>query len=799
MKISTFITQPCVEFHDDQYETEPDYIQCLARVVRAYTSDDIGRDDTAIPLAIRISALNPHIPDEPEEEITELRSIYNEEGRPYLRHAAAIIPATNGAFWAVYPFSSGLATEVDEYQEDYARSVWYFPPNATKETDGIPIGRYEDGWVIPDPRDYTKDTAYPDPARVAPLDSLRKSHPSGASYTNVRVPIEYDSGILEELHFRSTGSFSDDLRDFLHQFVPWESPIPGEKLCVDVLVCCGGYYWDRVADEKTPRFRLSNTLRLFVPTTSFVKEFSIPDEKEVTTTADSDARLAQTIATPMRMRSYKWAGYHLGSTVIALKSRPGNIVVGGGCVVSEQYSEKEPKSRKWFKRDEGPLKDIMYPGHMIPLQVHVNAYTRKEGDYVTHKVYRLVCDVSTKRRYLFGEEENPPINICTKELLKAGETVFLRRNYAPILYPTILEVGNEIITYGGDFFKFDVPPEVQETYKWPEKTKEHPIIGLNHFFHCMINENESDRVFNVPLLSCQYARIRVRYHHKALIWKPLNIGGAHGIAEGAVPIPYPDDGKIVLVGGAETEGAAVCGGYQVCGNDGEKYPNTLSPFDKIRVNTDNAYPATSIRNIPLYSKIIPVLSTKTEFAAFELGMDTLKYDCLHSPAIQLGSSDYFVLPHSVMKYEYPPEYSTNATLIRRRKTRSLTPEELKGDDVKALWDAYARMFVSEVVGMPVRCKNQYRDEDSPYHYQVSHPVRGSIGAITVEENKEYWIYDLGYGMEPAKYYHIEIVTTAKSLLPHDGRSGSTRLDAGVSTLVFNKTLPYPGKWDGGEK
>lgn len=797
MKISSFITQPCVEFHDDQYETDPDYIQCLARVVRSYTSDDIDRDDTAIPLAIRISALNPHIPDEPDEEIPELRSIYNEERRPYLRHAAAIIPATNGAFWAVYPFSSGLTTADDEYQEDYARSVWYFPPNATKESDGIPIGRYEYGWIIPDPKEYKADTKH-EPARVAPLDSLRKSHPSGASYTNVRVPIEYDTGVLEGLHFQSTGKFSDDLRNFLQQFVPWEPLIPGEKLCVDVLVCCGGYYWDRFANDKKQRFQLSNTLRLFVPTTSFVKEFSIVDQKEIAITADSEARLAQTIATPMKMQNEQ-AGYHLGSTVIALKSKPGTIVIGGGCVVSKQYSTTDPKGRSWFQRDKESLKDIMYPGHVIPLRVRLSAYDIKEDEFITYKVYRLVCDVNPRRRLLFGGTKNPPINICSTELLKNSNTLSLHRNYAPILYPTILEVGNEIVTYGGDFFRFDVPPELSETYHWPAKMANSPILGLNHFFHCMINENESDHAFNVPLLSCQYARIRLKYPNDAFVWKPLNIGGAHGIADGAVPIPYPDDGKIVLVGGAETDAAAVCGGYQVCGIDGGKYPNRLSSFDEIRVNTDNEYPAYSILNIPLYSKIIPVKTPKTGYAAFELGMDTLKYDCLHSPAVQLGSSDYFVLPHSVMKYEYPPEYSTNATLIRRRKTRSLTPEELKGDDVKALWDAYARMFVSEVVGMPVRCKTQYRDEDSPYHYQVSHPVRGSIGAITVEENKEYWIYDLGIGTEPAKYYHIEIVTTAKSLLPHDGRSGSTRLDAGVTTLVFNNTLPYPGKWDGGEK
>lgn len=796
MKISPFITQPCVEFHDDQYETDPDYIQCLARVVRSYSSDDIDHDDTAIPLAIRVSAQNPHIPDEPEEEISELRSIYDERGRSYLRHAAAIIPATNGAFWAVYPFSSGLTTEDDEDQVNYAHSVWYYPPNATKESDGIPIGSYEDGWVIPVPSDYVVDTT--EPARVAPLDSLRKSHPSGASYTNVRVPIEYDSGVLEGLRFQSTGKFSDDLRNFLQQFVPWEPLIPGEKLCVDVLVCCGGYYWDRFADDKKPRFQLSNTLRLFVPTTSFVTEFSTIDGKEIATAADSEARLAQTIATPMKMQNEQ-AGYHLGSTVIALKSKPGIIVIGGGCVVSRQYSKDNPKDRSWFKRDVKKLRDIMYPGHVIPLRAHVNAYERREGKYLTHKVYRLVCDVNPRRRLLFGEAENPPINICSKELFKDDKTVYLHRNYAPVLYPTILEVGNEIITYGGDFFRYRHPPELPDEFEWPAKNVKSPILGLNHFFHCMLYENETDHAFNVPLLSCQYARIRLKYPTSAFVWKPLNIGGAHGIAEGAVPIPYPDDGKIVLVGGAETNAAAECGGYQVCGKNGDKYPNTLRSFDEVRVNADTRYTAKSIRNIPLYSKIIPVKSPKTGYAAFELGMDTLKYDCLHSPAVQLGSSDYFVLPHSGMQYEYPPAYSTNATLIRRRKTRSLTPEELRGDDVKALWDAYARMFVSEVVGMPVRCKNQYRDEDSPYHYQVSHPVRGSIGAITVEENKEYWIFDLGYGKEPARYYHIKIVTTAKSLLPHDGRSGSTRLDAGVSTLVFNNTLPYPGEWDGGKK
>lgn len=796
MKISTYITQPCVEFHDDLYETDPDYIQCLARVVRTYTADTIDRDDTTIPLAIRVSATNPHNPDEPEEETTELRSIYTEDGRSYLRHAAAIIPATNGAFWAVYPFSSGLARKTDEDQEDYARSVWYYPPNATKESDGIHVGNFEEGWVITDPRDFTADTD--EPARVAPLDSLRTSHPSGASYTNVRVPLEYDYYVLEDLHFQSTGRFSDDLRDFLQQFVPWERLVPGEKLCVDVLVCCAGYYWDRDPNKKTPQFRLSNTLRFFVPSTSFVKEFALTGQ-ELTTSMDSEARLAQTIVTPKIMVAEYKGGFHLGSTVCALKSRPGTLVVGGGCVVSAQYSTKNPDSRKWFKRDDEPIKDILYPAYMFPLRAHVHAYERKVGGNLTHKVYRVVCDTKRPHRYLHGKVENPPINICSTDLLKDSETVSLHRNYAPILYPTIMEVGKEIITYGGDFFRHEPPPERPEPREWPPESSDGPILGPNHFLHCMIMEHEKDHAFNVPLLSCQYARIRLRYPDEALIWKPLNIGGAHGIAEGAVPIPYPDDGKIVLVGGAESTSASLCGGYQVCGKQGEKYPHSLYDFDKIRVSVDEPYPPVSIRNIPLYSKIIPVLSTEKKFAAFELGMDTLKYDCLYSPAVQLGSSDYFVLPHSVMKYEYPPDYFTNATLIRRRKTRSLPPAELKGDLLLAQWDAYARMFVSEVVGMPVRCKDQYRDEDSPYHYQVSHPVRGSIGSITVVENKEYWIYDLGYGTEPAKYYHIEIVTTAKSLLPHDGRSGSTQIDAGVSTLMFNKTLPYPGEWDGGKK
>lgn len=794
MKIASYITQPGVEFREDQYETEPDYIQCLAHVVRSPTSGTIDHTDTTIPLAIRVSARNPHIPDEEEEELTELRSIYKDEERKYLRHAAAIIPATNGAFWAVYPFSRGLSKTDNGSYDDCARSVWYYPPNATKESDGIHVGTLEDGWVRPRPEKYDVDKD--EPARVAPYESLQGSHPSGASYTNVRIVITYSAGALEDLHFQSTGRFSDDVNEFLRQFVPWERAVPGEKTSVDVLVCCGGYYWDRGDDGKTPVFRLSNTLRLFVPSTSFVSDSTLTEQKNAFT-LDSEAQLAQTIFTAYMFTPESRTGFPLGSSVIALKSRPSTIVVCGGCRVTWQYSKDSPDERYWFTRDTAELRDSTYPAVMIRLAAHVTKYTTTSEVGPTHTVYRLVVEMRGKHWKLYGRKENTAINICTDRMLDNDREVSLERNWAPVLYPTLLEVGSRLISYGGDFYSV-TSPRADITVAWPTESQTSPILGPNHFYHCMMHEREKNHAFNVPLLSCQYALVRINYPDQSTIWKPLNIGGEHGIAEGAVPIPYPADEKVILVGGACTNASAVCGGYQDWGPGAKKYAHNLQKFSDVRIRTSPTYTASRIRSIPLYSKIIPVISPVGEYRSFELGIDTLKYDCLYSPAIQLGSSDYFVLPFTKMEYTNPsPEYSTNATLIRRRKTRSLPPDEVRGDDVKAHWDAYARMFVSEVVGMPVRHIDK-TDEDTPYSYQNSLPARGSIGAITVEENKEYWVYDLGRGTRDAQYYHIKIVTTAKSLLPHDGLSGSTRLNQGAPVIQFGKTLPYPTKWDGGQ-
>lgn len=800
MIISPFIAQPSVQFDETQYTTDPEYIQCLARVVRTVTSDALDHNDDSIPLAIRVSAQNPHHNDDAdaESDVTELHSIYTNNLRDYLDHASAIIPATNGAFWAVFPFSRGLHANADSAEDSCQQSVWYYPPDAKTESDGIYAGGLDDGCLITNPRDFQKGDG--DPTIIAPIDSLRKSHPCGATYTNIRVPIEYDTDVLAKLNFRATQDFSSDIREFLWQFAPWEPRSTGddhgEKMYVDVLVCCGGYYWDAIPKGKDkPPFRLSNTLRLFVPTTSVGADYSLTNEI-IRSTSDSTRRLVQTIVCGTRL--YNALGFPLGSTVIALKSRPHTVLVGGGVLVEAQYSEEKSDERGWFKRSPQPKYDHLYPAIRIPIRASVQEFDVKIGDKKVRGIFRIVADMSPTFYSIHSLKENMAINIATTDLLNDGD-VKLERNVMPVLYPTLIEVGKEVISYGGEFIDHD-PPQVppDPDWDWPAADAKSPILGLCHLYHAMIDETEKEAMFNVALLSCQYVRIRHSYPYNGIIWKPLNIGGAHGLAEGAVPIPYPDERKVVLVGGIESTASNVCGGYQCVGSAGKNFAHNLRKKEDIRDFAGLTYDPHNVKTIPLYSKIIPLASTDTVPRSFELGIDTLKYDCLHSPAIQLGTSDYFVIPHSMIKYKYPsPDYFTNATLIRRRKTDSLSPEELENDNIRKHWDANARMFVSEVIGMPVRYIGETIGEETPYYYAVSRPARGSIGSVTVSENKEYWIYELGYGSEPAKYYHIEIVTTAKSLLPHDGREGYTSLDAGNPNVIFGNTLPYPSEWSGG--
>lgn len=772
----------------DKFIVPGDYVKCLAKVERELSSSTIDLSDTSIPLAIRVSANNPH-----RKKGRTCMNVYDSaRAMDYLDHASAIIPASNGAFWAVFP-----AQNIDTADKStaYTDSVWYYPPGAQGITDGIHIGTTSDGChrTFPDGFD---DFPEPDIPHPTPrVDVIRRNHPCGATYMNLRLRVTDYQEAFSNLNL-SEDNFNQHMARFTVQATEAGS------VMVDVLVCCGGYYWDYSENYGGIYFVPSNTLRLFVASKGIVQTYDYAGSKIVDVTDATSPLLTETIVIPdytkgIILSPLPQPPFPIGSTV-ARTNKTGEIVVAGGVYLENAY-DAHAHTEKWAVRGED-RKFHEYPASRLQVVVGIQSVTRNtSGGKPGRKYFRLfayVTDIGLNPRQLScgdGIKAMPLNPITTEGATLKDRKGFFSRNRAPVMYPTVYTLEDGLLMYGGEFYATDKPRDCPNEKFQPNSR----ICGLNHLLNVLetadLKANPNKNVYNVPLLSCHVAKFEIKGQEPKLSWLPMNISGAHGIAEGAVAIPYRN--SIILVGGAQTEYTLTVGGISSPYTT-ENLTKYTKPWDAINQITNPEFTADKIKNITFFGKSVRVSSDPTK--PFDLRIDCLRYDCLYSHAVRLGVSSFFVLPTSVLKYEPEPgTHLTNATLIRPRESTKWGSTLVHDmGEVEKHWKCRSHMHISEVVGLPVIHEGPDKfQEETPYWYGHANPAKGSLGSITVANDAEYWMYYLGNGSSPARYYQIKIITSAKQLCARDGGKGQTVLDDNAGRITYTSSLPGPREWD----
>lgn len=824
MIIQPHICEPGHETHDDQYTTSSDFIACLGRLVRKCTSADIDQNDKTIPLAIRMSAQNPFRRNSLYEGL--VRHVYSPYlHQQYLDHASAIIPATDGAFWLVFPYSDGLSTEEhDDNPEPWRQCVWYFPPGAKSFEDACSVGPQNDHWIVSEPREFVEFEDEEKPVPTASFEFLYRSHPCGASYTNVRLPISVTNDVLSEMHIAPESATAIELQ-ILKRKLTHHTPSQDGVFYVDALVCCGGYFWapDPLEQDEV-RFCPSPTMRLYVPSPTWMKGYSYAgaEKKEATFSFSSTMHLTETILIPgytnPKIQSYAvfrngWESIPIGCSVQPVIRASSNyddeILVAGGLFAEKTFCKENPGDRSWITRgadwqiNEFPLRKY----NLTVALTRIDHQEFTENLVVTTRSYfRLYAYPTNRVRH--KTTHGFALNSFSNEGLKPMEMKeygWIDRNNTPLMYPVIAQTTRLCGICQPEFYSRDPPPDVPIA-KFPETG---PILSFNHLVHeytpKVIKEGpatDQDVVYNVPLASCHFGRTNPS-DGKGITFAPLNISGTHGLSEGAVPVPIRSgyhSGCIVMVGGAETKFSNVCGGVQFTGTKKDGYAiskkNNIRDREGIRYLTNPKYAFEDVVNLPTFSKLF-VGAAKNPLE-YRLGPDTLRYDCLHSQAVRLGDTEFFVLPTSVLKYEYPnSSVFTNATLLRARQALNPGSDELKkmSSAIERHIAVHSDLYVSEVIGMPVVHEGPEKfSEETPYWYGHASTMRGSLGSIESDTSDTYWMYYLGNGKDSAEYFEIELVSSAKSLLPNDGKKDNTRYNAGNPKMMYGPDLPGPRAW-----
>lgn len=769
-----------IGFRDDGYDVPDDYLMCLAHVVREYTAETVDQNDTTIPLAIRASASNPHrLADRKTLNVYNLKKL-----EEYLPHASAIIPATDGAFWLLFPCSATMDTGVES---PIGESVWYFPAGAKVLEDGVNLGSVQDGWIRPALRGFDGYTGDPN---VTPHPSIvSRNHPCGATYTNIRLDVTISEDVLKKLEIGTNNTNDPRYIDVIDRFVP-KDPKTGARY-VDALVCCGGYYWDKQSSDPGCRFIPSHTLRIFVASPTLTHRLALDGSIILSREFDSRKQLTETVLFPERsfldvVFEKEAPRYPIGSAVVVLNRAQGLIMIVGGLMLRYGYHSGYAE-RTWAVRWTDYPSEHRYPISFVRLEAVVDyqdvpySYDPKHTEKTCFRIYiraREDKDMAVHKNE--AGTHSMPINPEKK-----GKYY---ENLVPIMYPRVLIISSKTFVYGCEFFDTAVPPHAPAGTTFPTTGR---VTGLNHLMstiHAVECADGKQTCYHTPLVSCHIGKYyKVVEGGRYFKWYPLNISGGIGLDGGAVAIPHHSLDALLLIGGAGDRYVGMGAGLGV---------GTITSPDNVNV-TNQDYSSTSITTIPFYGRVVQTSASEDD--PFRFCIDTLRYDCLYSHAIQLGTSDFFVLPTSVLKYAYDPydPCKTNATLVRTRKPLDKNSDRARQmGDIERHWYTNAHTYVSEVVGMPVIHEGPEKfSEETPYWYGHANPAKGSIGSITVTEGKEYWIYYLGNGDQPAKYFHIEIVTTAKSIVPYDGKMGPTRYNQGAPKLLCEPTLSPPGKWE----
>lgn len=769
------------QIRTNTYETDSDYIDCLGYCLAQYTSRNINDDikrakfadgknaavDASIPYMLRATAGSPY------KGLTCL-DIDGTGGHPMSDHASAVIPASNGAFWLVHPYQYETLDEDKASREEkqkFARlAVEYIMPDKTSKSGytkvaGTLTGFYEmiesgDHPTTPDETDDKLANKH-----------LIGGHPCGAAYLNLVSPIEWgrDTPAVLKATFPEGANTTEELDRYLKMFGNPNIRRGDNKAYADVLVCYGGYHWLRAdpddSNNKSLYFARDGSVRFYAAT----PRISIYSERPKDVVVDTQLIVWQSILPggadlPYTSRNQQYApSAGVGASLHPIGD-DGNMFIAVGGVRIKGKKDAYQITRPLVKDD--PQRWHEYTIQLIAS--HQKFVISEEDDKSVTIIHLCVYaeNVASSSEYGNYYQENYNCFNPMSELTLPDEETHnnLHINDAAMMYPILYAIDGCLIAHGAEWIG-DRPHDgegittstlsdlVKKTYK-PE------------------GGTAGSHVFHIPLVTTQYLLRGRKGHH--IYPYPLNISGALGMMEGAFGVPSKDGKSLIIVGGCVSEYGEHC--YS---------PNDLKPFNEVVCQLAPPYGIGDVHLIPFDSKIITASAAWNK--PYSLGIDTLKFDCLFSQCVQLGSGDYFVAPSSYFGYTSGGNLRPNATLIKRVQPMDMNDPKLRGMSPLEAFDAlHTRMRVSEVANMSVKMETpKTYAQETPCYYGRASVAKHSIGAVadTTDKNS-FWMYRLGNGNEPADYYHIITLQSAKSLW-------NDVLDAFTVSLDETNTPGYP--------
>lgn len=757
------------------YSTDPDYIDCLGVCDRQYTSDSINREDSgvkdlSIPTMLRATAVSPY------KRILDAayKEIYKGGNTETLNHAKAVIPASNGAFWTVYPFHyDSLNFDEEAARERYVWfsriAVRYYPAGAKTVNDfytGERAGNY-----------YSETIRGEDSKKTLSEKKLRGGHPCGATYMNITLPVTISPDALKLIKTADTYKDMDDENvrtDLLAFFGQDGVYIKDEsEACVDVLVCYGGYNWMMSTDGRI-MWGQDGTIRYYVPSSRINVS---TNGQTVEAVKDPNKIIWQTICRGgSESGNYKpdiWVGASL------IKIEGNAFLATGGGVARERDGTFDLVNRDFS----------CYPWTEYTINVQIEAVAFDDNVKTLHLAvnHTKVFDYTQMGQKRLGFDSYCPcFNVISQEITK-GLNFDAHHNYAPLMYPILYNIDGYMIAHGAEWIG-----------TWSDKTN--GPWDLSYFVKLYFETKQTGgkklwHVCHIPLITSQYILRGLKSKTQQLPY-PLNISGAVGMMEGALAVPSLDGKSLIITGGGVSKYSVHC--YPIREELKTEYADKrfecVPPLDDCLCVLAPVYEPAVDQLLCWDSKIITPGKTITYGDPFTVERDSLKYDCLFSQCVRLGTSNYFVAPSSYFKYYDDGAARPNMTLIKSVKPLELTDISLANmDDIEALEALTTHLRVGEVVNLQVwmETPETYACE-TPCYYGRASTAKCSLGAVrdlrgdgSDENGNGFWLYKLGNGSKPAEYYHIVPLQSATCIYPINPNHPSDQW--GASTYAPNET------------
>lgn len=800
------------------YTTDQDYIECLGVCDTHYTSDDINQDlpdaanptpkrplDLRIPYMLRQSARSPFSGIGCADMRTDGKT-------PVLDHASAIIPASNGAFWVVYPFHSGTVygdtADREKYYRYARRSVEYWAPSKSGGSEYIKIT----GAADDDPyysEEIRTEAEHTESSNYTLSDaSLIRGHPCGASYLNMTLPIEQFGWNTQEQIVKTVtkfgltliGNSKETLKRVIRDNFGSQPGIflkdDGEYY-VDVLVCYGGYHFLPIEGQSTSVRRLcrDGSVRFYVPTLVGITR----DDGSVTT-EDKRFEPPSFAGTPIIWQTIYPSGLYIRD--ITLKKVP-PVTIGASLIKitstafraigGAQIKGNSPATYE-YERLAGSTASA-YPWTEFRVNARLCSQKKESTETAPEQnvIFLSVGITDIASRESSGNYIIPnyacfnPMSKLTFNSSSYTLRPSLHQNDAPVMYPMLYNINSSIIAYGSEWVG-DIT-HTNNQYTLSDMFKK--------WFAVPVSPTYTTPVCHIPLINDQYLIQIYGAYSKMLFAYPLNISGAIGMSEGAVSIPSLDGKSLNIIGGCSSVYSEHCYNIDYTKEDDQRAANMPELNKIICVIAPPRYTDEDIHTLPLFSKIITpsVVSVKNCSCPYRLGIDTLKEDSLFSQCVQVMTydfkeTDYFVLPSTY--YALNNSASPDAVLIKRIKPNenykdsSANPSKLRIHD-----RMFTQVRISKIIGMPITKEDPttYASE-TPYYYGRASPAKNSIGVIQDTTLQGFWLYRLGNGDKPADYYHFTIRNSAVLV-------DNNRVDDSLYLTDLAESPKYPSEWWGG--